>query len=84
VDVCDFGIVKETIDDLFGIAVFDEFRIHLAILLCVSSQEQRQLAEFIGIAGQDFLLRPAIAFVDIDRAGFGKHPFLLKWSVLEQ
>jgi hypothetical protein len=56
----------------------------LTIIPSVSPQQQGKLAEFIRIGRQDFRFGPAIVFVYINRACFGKNPFFLEWSVLEQ
>jgi len=83
-DISDFRIGEELVDNRLSVAVFNKFGIYLTIVPGVSAKQERQLAEFIWISRQDFRLGPAIVFVDINRACFGKHAFSLKWSVFEQ
>src|SRR5262244_192980 len=83
-DISDFRIGEERVDNRLSVAVFNKFGIYLTIVPGVSAKQERQLAEFIWISRQDFRLGPAIIFVDINRACFGKHAFSLKWSVFEQ
>src|SRR5215813_1981406 len=84
VDVGHLRLGKEPVNRALRITVIDELRIDLSILVRVSPQQQRKLPKLIRILGQDLCFRPAIAFMDIDRASFSKHAFSFKWPVFEQ
>src|SRR5262249_15726014 len=83
-DIGDFRIGEESIDDRLSIAVLNKFGIYLSVVSCVRPQQQRKFAEFIRVTTEDFRVGLAIVFMYINRACFRKHSFFLKRPVLKQ